>query len=234
MKFSIDTFRAKIESRGGLSRGAFYGCAFAFPGATNEVTRFLVEMSGDQTYPILCRAVRLPSDEVEPVVLSYFTRKIKIPGARNFGPLTLSFFNTNDYALRRSLEEWQGLLASRRGNARGVREPYGEGRISPPPINAMDVYATITIVAYGMGTVAPTVSRSGGVASVVAQLTEPYDHTPLQQYTFNTAFPTRIGGLEFSADNNDIQSYDVDFEYLDMTQSTLPMGSVLSGFRVRP
>jgi hypothetical protein len=166
---------------------------------------FLVrDLGGNKLHPMLVKAVRLPAAEVPPVILAYMARKIKIPGVRLYQPITLSFFNTNDYKVRRSLEEWQGLFSSYRSNARGERDVFGSS--SPPStVPATTAFATIELTAMN--------ARARDT----------------NQYVFEKAFPTRISGLEFSYDNQDVQMYDVDFEYLTTNQSTNP--STRSGLR---
>ena len=226
MNFSLNAFRAKLSAEGGLNRAAFFGVRFTFPANVTSTPTFLNIFAGSQTYPMLCKGARLPANEVEPIILSYFSRKVKIPGARQYQPLNLSFFTTGNFAQRHAFDEWQALFSSHTGNARGVRESLvntNPPTAPPPTFDAMTAYATIEVTAYGMGTVLPLVVTNpiSGVG-VIARNTsnDPYpENVPLNTYIFENAFPTRIGGLEFSYDNTDLQTYDVDFEYLNMRQA---------------
>jgi len=167
-----------------------------------------------ETTALLCKATTVPSWTVEATELSYFTRQISIPGKRTFQPLTLTFLHSQQYSSRVGFEQWNRLLNDPAANSR--------------TITGTDLYSTITITQYDsvidpLATLAISIAKGiikpGGTLSDVAEIaiSELIKAQPIATYTLYDAFPTSIGGLQFSYDNDaEIQTFDVEFRYQHM------------------
>lgn len=186
--FSVTEFKSAVAKAGGLTRGNFYRCVI---GGDNNIDRTL-----------LCKAVEMPAIAVTPVELRYFTRPIKIPGAREYGPLTLTFFNTANYVTRNFFEVWHGTLSSYQSNARNVLDV-------PLPGASTKSYRADSSLAYRTVELIP-LNAAGDV---------------LTRYTFRNAWPSNISSMPFSYESDaEAQTYTVQFEYMDMinVETVLP------------
>jgi len=137
---------------------------------------------------ILCKAMSIPEQTIDTVDIKYFTRSVPIPGSRQYSPVTLTFYNTANYKLRNYFEVWLELLNAQVHNRR--REfPLSE------------ITGTITLT-----------HRSNNESN------PPTDLLPeIQHFEFINAFPTSIGQLTFSyEDDTNVQTFDVTFKYLSM------------------
>jgi hypothetical protein len=181
--FSINQFKASVAAAGGLSRGVFYDCQITFQN----------EPLFDQTQLLLCKAANLPAAQLDFTDLKYFTRSVKVPAARQFQPITLSFYNTQNYDVRNVFLVWLSLYNTSISNVRNAGENYRNGQVSTDvfPYNPNGNYATIELTSRDL------------------------HHDVRGTYTFFNAFPTSIGGLNYSYENDaQVQTYDVEFQYL--------------------
>lgn len=107
-RFSITNFKSTIDAAGGLSRGVFYDCLITVnPPASTTGTPFTSSaVSFGEEQLLLCKAANLPTSQLDFTELKYFTRSVKIPAARQFQPVTLTFYNTQNYELRNKFLEW--------------------------------------------------------------------------------------------------------------------------------
>lgn len=111
MSFSINQFREQVNARGGFARSHVYICKVIHPLFKNY--------EKDKDF-LFCRSVALPSFSVNTEEIKFFTRSIKFPGARTaFEPARLTFYNTNDFKLRKKFELWNNLLNAFYANVRG-------------------------------------------------------------------------------------------------------------------
>lgn len=181
--FSISRFKNSIDAAGGLSRGVFYDCQITFqskPLFTEEEI-------------LLCKTANLPATQLDVAEVKYFTRTIKIPAARQFQPITLTFYNTQNYGVRVAFLEWISLYNSPLSNVRNVIDEYKNARRATTPFNydVAENYATIELTSRDM------------------------NHAAKGKYTFFNAFPTSVGGLSYSYENDaQVHTYDVEFQYL--------------------
>lgn len=217
--FSLDTFRAQLQrpARGHLFRcqitpnGLLTGVQFPqFFVQTRTSGKSLFSQSPDSW--LLCRSIELPEIMVETGEISYFTRTIKYPGKRSFGPLILTFTNTVDYRIREAFELWNHLLHSPINNMGATfdvwstHEKFGatmkDSAGTRPTQRPLDLTATIDVIHYD------------GVARPDGSLE---NAQPIYSYQFVQAFPTAIGPLSFSYDNDtEIQTFTVTFAYTHM------------------
>jgi len=120
-RFSITQFKSIIDEAGGLSRGVFYDCQITF----STVMLFgRLETGFSYEELLLCKAANLPPAQLDVTELKYFTRAVKVPAARQFQPVTLTFYNTQNYQLRNKFLKWVSRfnqpLTNSRDSAGGV------------------------------------------------------------------------------------------------------------------
>ena len=184
-RFSINKFKSTIDAAGGLSRGVFYDCVITVnpPSTTNGATFTSGAVSFGEEQLLLCKAANLPTAQLDFTDLKYFTRSVKIPAARQFQPVTLTFYNTQNYQLRNKFLEWLS-------------------RFNQPVTNQRDDNTNI------------------GFYGIIELRPKDMAHNNVAKYQFQNAFPTSITGLQYSYENDtQVQTYDVEFQYLTATFS---------------
>lgn len=107
--FSIDEFRTALQTP---ARGHLFQCVITPPDIFTDDSLFPV----DHVY--LCKSVTLPSSTIEPVELAYYGRSVRLPGKRTYQPVTLTFFNHENYQLRGCFELWSNILNELQYNVR--------------------------------------------------------------------------------------------------------------------
>lgn len=233
--FNISRFKNQIAKQGGLSRGLFFVC--------NITHQFSSSFKIQENELLLCKAVTLPANTLDVAEIKYFTRAIRIPASRQFVPITLTFYNTNNHSLYNQFINWMDLLSSYGSNARG--ENYRGGKMLEGTVVRTDTYtdlfAELTLTSYNnTGKLSPNditklllnsaVSFGQSVASQVnpilgtaasalnskLNLTQNLEsnNKPTNNYWFYDVYPVSISGLQFSYDDDgSYQTYDVEFQY---------------------
>jgi hypothetical protein len=189
--FSIDAFKANVAGKGGFTRGNFFGCSIVPPAA--------LSLPSDSS---LCKSVTLPQATVEATEIPYFTRPVKIPGRRTFAPITLSFYNTADYSHRLMMEEWLTALNNPDTNRRRPTTLTGEIQLIH-----FDV---------GGGMDLGTLVSGFRLLGLAAFFFKGSTHHPLAVYRLHGAFPTSVGPMAFTMETDEIQTFDVEFQYQSM------------------
>ena len=186
-QFSISTLRGAISNP---ARSHLFRCLITPSGLINSPLSIFTQAFGlgndAQTRSYLCKIATIPEMVVETGEVYYFTRAVKYPTRRRYTPLTLTFFNTTDYTLRKAFEQWNEELLQARNNIGAFAK------------RSTETMATIQVQHYD------------GTSLV------PLTHKPnlIRQYTFYQAYPSSIGPLMFSYDNDtEIQTFDVTMEY---------------------
>lgn len=212
--FSISEFKSQVTRSGGFSDGHLFRVLVDFK---PDAASILKSGLDSRTRPLLGHSVTLPASTVEPVTLNYHTRQLKIPGARTFAPVSVTFFSLNDYSTRSLFARWQGVFASLTTNRRGVLENQRtigyQTTTEELPGNINDYYATITLEHYANQSDISALWESfpinlffgGGSNKKVAT------------YILRNAYPSSVGGLVFTHENEGPQTYDVEFQYQSMT-----------------
>ena len=193
-RFDISSFKSTIAAHGGFTRGYFFACRLpVIP--PNQVVRD-VEM--------LCKAAQLPQSVVESTELHYFSRGVKIPSRRTFPSLTLTFFGTGHYDIRLALDRWQQALYDPRLNSRGHVN-------DDTPLTA-DIFLDHFDITGTQGVIGALLSGTG----VFDALIRP-EHRRIATYQCYDAFPVNISTMVFDMDNEQMQTFDVEFQYQSMT-----------------
>lgn len=125
-RFSINEFKDAVEAAGGLSRGVFYDCL---------ITREDVSNPLEPESIVLCKAANLPTSQLDYTDVKYFTRSVKIPAARQFQPITLTFYNSQNYVLRNQFLEWLSRFNSPESNIRQSSLNYATIELFPKNSN---------------------------------------------------------------------------------------------------
>ena len=101
MATSISNFKAALSSGG--ARPSLFSLSI-----TDQPSGFAVQSTAlSGLVPFHCTVAEIPGLEVTPIEKQYFGRTTKIPGDITFaGTFSTTFINTEDFAVRTSLEAW--------------------------------------------------------------------------------------------------------------------------------
>jgi hypothetical protein len=134
--------------------------------------------------PFMVQGASLPGSNITPIEVGYWGRKIKVAGDRTFDDWSVTVMNDEDFKVRQILETWHNRINSVLGNLNTTG--------SAAPDNYKE---DATVTQYGK---AAGQDRSGA----------------LRSYKFVGLFPTQIGPIELSwEDNNRIETFQVNFSY---------------------
>lgn len=241
--FNISRFKSEVAKSGGLSRGLFFQCMITVPTAALSFS--------DSTDLLVCKAATIPTETLDTVELKYYTRSVRIPGARQFAPFTMTFYNTNSYRLREKFYRWMNVFNSSTFNTRGDFETSARPSdgVAAYPLRSSynmsglaDSMATIQLRAFNNNgqmsvsdllKVAVNTGISAGQAigsqinPVVGSITDAIGNKFVREidsnnpntglYQLNYAYPSSVSGLQFSYDDDgSYQTFDVEFQYLNM------------------
>ena len=219
--FSVTQFKEAVAQSGGFARPIFFQCGILCPWLTN-VANFNLKPED----VILCKATNIPEETIETVDVKYFTRPVPVPGARQYQPLTLTFYNTTTYTLRNYFETWLGVFNDRLDNSRKPN-PLAEttGTITLTHWNNNGAFKLSWQTAAQLATAAvssstnritsalgSTIGNSLGFGGPIES-----NNPQIQYFKFINAFPISVGQLAFSQeDDTTVQTFDVTFKYLQM------------------
>ena len=140
-------------------------------------------------FQFLCKGVSFPASTIEVASVTFMGRALNIPGNRAAAQLTTSIYNDEKMEIRNHLEKWMESINSHSSNKRNasMKKLSGGGT--------------------GTGT---TGSYTGSLE--ISQLSKD-DTGPTKTYKFRDCWPSSTGEIALSWDTNDIQTYDVTWEY---------------------
>lgn len=107
----VDDFKSKL--RGGGARPNLFKCTINFPayaGGDAELTSFL------------CKTAQLPQSTVEPLLVNFRGREMKMAGERVFQDWTVSILNDTDFGVRDPMERWMNGINGHVANT-GLTNP---------------------------------------------------------------------------------------------------------------
>ena len=113
MPFNISTFKTNGLVYGG-ARPSLFNVFLQVPQSLN-----IANVSVDK-FRFVCRTAELPASSVGSFDVSYFGRKIKLAGDRNFGDWSVTVMNDEDFSVRALFETWSNALNRLVSN---VRDP---------------------------------------------------------------------------------------------------------------
>jgi hypothetical protein len=108
---NIEEFKARLGAGG--ARPNQFRVRLAFPAYVVGV---------DPSYSLLVTGAALPASNVNPAIIQYRGREIKLAGERIFDPWTITIVNDSNFTLRRPMEEWMNGMNDRSTNE-GVLTP---------------------------------------------------------------------------------------------------------------
>jgi hypothetical protein len=76
----------------------------------------------DGEYSLLVSGAAIPASNVNPTLIQYRGREVKLAGERTFDPWTVTIINDTEFSLRKPIEEWMAGLNDLESNT-GVLTP---------------------------------------------------------------------------------------------------------------
>ena len=107
----VDDFKSKL--RGGGARPNLFKATINFPGYAAgdvELTSFL------------CEAAQLPGSTINPIIVPFRGRQVKIAGDRTFDVWTPTIINDTDMSIRNAMERWMNGINAHSANT-GITNP---------------------------------------------------------------------------------------------------------------
>lgn len=108
---NIEEFKSRLGAGG--ARPNQFRVSLAFPSYVTGI---------DPSYSLLVTGAALPASNVNPAIIQYRGREIKLAGERIFDPWTITIVNDSNFSLRRPFEQWMDGLNNRETNE-GVLTP---------------------------------------------------------------------------------------------------------------
>lgn len=248
--FNISRFKSHLSSVGGLSRGLFFVCDIAVSGPVieNSLSTGSRPSSGQsrtrrnytngaqvlfqENQLLVCKSVNIPTETLDTIDIKYFTRGIKIPGSRQFQPITLTFYNTVRYDVLDTFKVWLNRFNDWQHNERYDNNNYeslfgtmnlyhfrNDGRMKAQDLLKVVASAGVSAATTVASRINPVVGSIGNM--IAAKYGDKFaiesNNPRIATYKFNKLYPTTISGLQFSYDDDAAyQTFDVEFQYLDM------------------
>lgn len=203
MAHSIQDFKAALK--GGGARANLFEVSLTLPTGVSKAAGW-----SDNNFSILCKAAALPASTVTPIDVPFRGRIFKVAGERTFEPWTITIINDEDFAIRKTMENWAQFVAQY-GDGSGVTNP--NSYMTSARVNQLKRSSTTNSASTGSG------------LNVAAS------------YIFESIFPTSIGAIDLSYDNADaIEEFQVEFQVqywypsnITNTASTAPSATAQSG-----
>jgi|TARA_B100002019_G_scaffold54947_3_gene47098 hypothetical protein len=107
---NIEEFRSRLGAGG------------ARPNQFRVTLNFPTIAESDNTYSILVSGAAIPASTVNPAIIQYRGREIKLAGERIFDPWTVTIINDTNQSLRRPFEQWLDSMNQKDDN-RGNLNP---------------------------------------------------------------------------------------------------------------
>lgn len=100
----VETFKTAII--GGGARGSLF-----------KVSMNVGEFGGDnQTASFLCKSASLPASTVEPIIVPFRGREVKLAGDKKFEPWEITIINDTNFNVRNAFERWLNRINSHTTN----------------------------------------------------------------------------------------------------------------------
>ena len=134
---------------------------------------------GDTSYRMMIKGAQLPASNVAEVIVPFRGRQLKVAGDRRFDPWTITILNDGDFNIRDAFEKWSNFI---------IKVSDGSGTINPS-----DYQADWVVHQLGRG--------AGDLLTPGEQNANPLP--VLRSYKMKGCWPSAIGGIELSYDNQD-------------------------------
>lgn len=120
MPFKINDFKKNLTYGG--ARPSLFQVELSLPTQLGDAVNNGVDGRGltgvTQKLTFLANATSIPASKVPEIAVPYFGRKVKVAGARDFEPWTVTIINDEDFLVRKALEHW---MAAINGHATNIR-----------------------------------------------------------------------------------------------------------------
>jgi hypothetical protein len=181
--FDVNRFKASLTNGG--ARTNQFAVQLSFPtyvsGAATAINRA----------PFLVTAAELPGQTVNPAIVFYRGREVKLAGDRTFQPFTFNVINDSDFSIRTAIEQWMNGLD-----------------------NLIDKTGKLTPSEYQRDMQVYQLDRNGKI---------------LKEYRLLGTFPVDLGPVALDFGQNDqISSFQVQFQYQTFTVSNNPLDTILN------
>lgn len=113
--FNVDQFKSKLVG-GGARPNQFY-VQLTFPPYVS------IGAEAAASAPFLVTAASLPGSIVNPAVLMYRGREVKLAGERVYNPWTVNIINSNAFEMRSAFEQWSNAMNNYQDNS-GEIHPF--------------------------------------------------------------------------------------------------------------
>ena len=118
----INQFKTALGAGG--ARPNQFGVRITFPSLITNLTR-----PGSQGgYDILVTSTSLPASNMNPTVVKYRGRDVKLAGERTFDPWSLTVMNDTGFSYRNAFEDWMESMNSRATNEADKLNPADYSR----------------------------------------------------------------------------------------------------------
>ena len=172
MAFAISEFKSNLK--GGGAKSALFQVDLSYPSIVNSPStnaRFLIS------------AASIPASTVGTYDVFYHGKSIKVAADRTYDNWETTIINDEDFGVRKSIEQWMGLLSNHELN---TRSSFGgtkkEGKNAD----------------YKQDLIVDQYSKSGKI---------------IQTYKFLGAFPTALSSIELGWENPVMQTYTCTWTY---------------------
>lgn len=189
--FSPTTFLANLQHGGALQ--SLFEVTITTPGGLGGTAT-----TGAADYPYMTKAATFPESTITATPISYMGREIQIPGNRESTEWTNTVYNDEDFLVRHMLEDWTWALNSGSGNSRRA-------------LWTQPSKYTGTLQVTGFNKSLKTTVATDESPAVV-------DPEVSSSYKFWGAWPSSIGEITLDWETNEIQEYEVTWQFAYWTR----------------
>ena len=186
--FSPTTFLSNLAGGGALQ--SLFQVTIAAPST-------LTSVDNGANYKYMTKAATIPESTITATPISYMGREIQVPGNRESTQWTNTVYNDEDFVIRHMLEDWTQNLNSGVGNTRASKW------------TVPSVYTgTLKVITYKKATTPPDPTDDESVEKpTIASI-----------YKFTGCWPSSVGEITLDWETNEIQEYEVTWEYAFWTR----------------
>lgn len=117
---SINTFKQHFTS----VRPTLFKVILTLPTDNKFLENDWLNTDNSKYIYIYCKNAILPSSRIDERIVYYFGRAYYEAGDRTFDSLQLTFYNSQDFAIRNFIEKWMNNINRRNENSQDIKESY--------------------------------------------------------------------------------------------------------------
>lgn len=181
MSFNVNDFKSNGLIEQGARPSLFAVRIPAMPTNTDPTSIKQLEF--------MVTAASLPPFMIDPIEVSYFGRKIKVPGERTFQDWQITIYNDEDFGLRNMFESWSNKINSLVSNRYETSD------------NNLQDYKVDGMLVFQYGKQGPGLGTSVGPAG---------DTGIIRGYEFYGVWPRQVGEIQLDwSRGSQIETFDV-------------------------